>query len=453
MPCPRGNTNLSTSASQVQIQRSSGGFPCELGVTVTGELGVDDRSTGFDGRACRTRFSQRLDGFFLAEAPLKDGSATVRQDGKLSVDALGDLLFATREDQGPGAPTPNPSSGSQPATYQLPAGQNCPIGGTGVVQVRRPPLRTGNAPLQARAAAAATPAMEFRQRLQRATNGQVYQIVQNVNDLSNFGSEAIQITTLVASEDGGVGECAFTAGATVFPQAVAAVEPGKAFPLDRIRKSQIIPFADEPFFNRNGAAGNGLVCVGPGCAGGASCQNPATCRTFTIGDGLPIDAATAGPDGGIPAANLLPALPTFENTIGCTGFEGLTTYRFGLDGPTVEKRQCTTLEPPPQGDGFRLHNGESVIFAYNASFASLFNAAVAGFPIDVDGSDIIGCGPGGNQVLHLGVSELDSVEPPVVRFAQSGNQPQVILDFLGNNTQVQTITGGCSGFSALSECE
>src|SRR6185369_16429995 len=103
-------------------------------------------------------------------------------------------------------------------------------------------------------------------------------------------------------------------------------------------------------------------------------------------------------------------------------------------------------------DGFRLPNGYSVIFAYNASFASLFNAAVGGFPVDTKDGNIIGC-PDTDRVLHLGVSELGSVEAPIFHFTTTNNVPKVIFDFLGGAPGGIVPVDGCVGISKLTTCE
>ena len=442
LPCERGRTELSLTVHHLLIRRQSGGFPCELGLTLNGELSVDDFDLDQDGNRCETHYAQRFADFFIAAAPQADGTTTVRENGTLSVDALGDLIFDTEKDDSGGPPGQNGS-------FTFPASADCPTGGDGRLEVRRPPMVAADAAAAADASGgiAGQQANEFRHQLYRSTNGPVYQVLQNVDAFKSFGAEAVQVTTVIGSEAGGVGECAFTAGATVEPQAVAAVEPGRAFPLAAVRKSAIIPFADVPIFNRNGSAGDGVLCIGPGCVGGASCPSGAPCQLFTMQSGVAATQATAG----IPAAQLLPALPAFRNTVGCVGFQDLSTYRFGDNGPTVEVRQCSLFPQAPSGNGFRIPNGSSVVLAYDASFASLFNAAAAGFPIDVDGNNLIGCDPSGNRVLHLGIATLQSVEAPIIRFGSNGANATTSFDFLGDGTQTQTVRG-CVGISPLSMC-
>jgi hypothetical protein len=467
LPCPRGSTDVTLSTASLDIRRDSGGFPCELGLRITGDLRVEDLDRDLNGRSCRTAFTQTFDGFLIAEAPTGMGSSGVRQEGRMTVDAFGPLLLETRR-QEIGDVTPGPGQSDNPASIRFVDGSDCPLGpdgqiGDGEIEVRRPPLVDTTA---SQAAEGLTrgggPATEFRQRLYRATNGQVYQVLQNVNDLSNFGSDALQITTLAASEAGAVGQCSFTAGAEALPQAVAAIERTMPFPVERIFKSALIRGAAEPTWNRNGGESqggmrnDGAVCIGPGCLTNAVCPAAADCVAFTIaGPGsTPITQATSNEFGGIPGARLVEVPRIEESSVGCLNLGNVVTLAFGSDAPTIEIAQCSPFPSASNNDGFRLPNGFSIVIAYQASFSSLFNAAVAGFPIDTDNNNIVCPAGQAPRVLHLGESELGSVEAPTIRFQQSlAGAPQVVFDFLGGDPAgMQTVTG-CVGISRLTTCE
>jgi hypothetical protein len=475
LPCIRGHTNLTLTARGLTVERNSGGFPCELGVEMVGEIDLVDRDIDADGRSCEATYSQRFgrrcsgdmtpcssdedcaaidqgtcNGYFLGETPLGDGSSRVRQDGDMSVSALGDLRIETILSPAAAA-TPGPTP---PIGFILPApgamvNASCGSGGDGIIRLKRPPLTVPSpVPALLTGGARGVSSGSLRHDLFRATNGQVYQVLRNDDAFgvaSGFRADAIQVTTLIGSEAGGVGQCAVAAGATVDPQAVAAVESGKAFPPSGVRKSMIIPHIDNLQFNRNAASNNGRVCLGPGCNSNAVCSGD--CVSFSFGDGLTIDSPSPHP---IPQA-FLTELPDFADP--CGGFGGFFAYRFGSLGPTVTTRQCDLFPVPPAGgDGFRIPNGSSVVFAYDTSFASLFNAAVAGFPVDTNDDNGIGCVGAGDQVLHLGTGSLNSVNAPLISFATDANGPATVFDFEGDGTVSET-RSGCVGISnSLAVC-
>src|SRR5262249_34950054 len=125
------------------------------------------------------------------------------------------------------------------------------------------------------------PEESFRERLFRAANGQVYQVLQNAGSDKAFGADAIQITTVVAASADSVAQCANAAGAVSVPQAVVGAE-GQAFPPASVFKSSLIADATAACFNRNASGGDGQVCIGPACTQDCACPGGAACQTFTI---------------------------------------------------------------------------------------------------------------------------------------------------------------------------
>ena len=135
LPCPRGSTNLTVNTAGLEMLRESGGSPCELRITLTGTLGVDDRDGNLNGQSCRTQFTQTFNDYLLAEAPAGDGTSGIRQTGRLAVDRFGPLDVITRRrlDEATPAPTPDES-----ASVRFVDGADCPDGGDAEIEVRRP---------------------------------------------------------------------------------------------------------------------------------------------------------------------------------------------------------------------------------------------------------------------------------------------------------------------------
>jgi hypothetical protein len=277
-------------------------------------------------------------------------------------------------------------------------------------------------------------------RLFRALNGQVYQVIENLGSQADLGAEGVRVTAVIGSEAGSVGGCENTAGGTSKAQAVAGAEAATAFPPDSVVKSSIIPFTDNVVFNRNAQGGNGQVCIGPDCAGGATCGGTGRCRIFSTESQPPPPPITTV-SAGIPAAELVDPLPRPEDP--CSGFGGRAAYRFGASGPTLETQQCALVP-----DGFVLETNQSVVFAYDTSLAALFNASVSGFPVDLDGGNEISCPNQPGQVLHIGLSELDAVPGPRITFTDAGG---VDFDFDDNGTRDGGVAS-CGNLRVLSQC-
>jgi hypothetical protein len=446
-PSAAFTTNVLLTATNLRIARASGGNPCQLGVEITGRLNVNDRILDANYTQNFETTDAAPNGFAMTETfPDGQGRTQVTQRGRLSVDCLGGLLVSDRardDEGGPDVPLP---------ALRFQSGLSCPTAGE--LQVARAPI-VAEPPAAASASllvprAGPTPAVQdFRMRLFRAVGGQVYQVIENLGEQVDFGADAVQITSLIGSEAGSVGNCANTAGGTSKAQAVVGAESGTAFPPTSAFKSAIIPFAGNVVFNRNApaATGEGQVCIGPGCQGGATCPNLQQCRMFSISQGVPLTEPSAQ----IPAAQLVEPLVSRPEDLEdpCSGFARRTTYRFGLMGPTVQTVQCRLFPEAPQGDGFRLRNNESVVIAYGTSLAALFNAAVAGFPVDLDGTDPEDFCGGPGRVLHLGSSDLDSVPGPRIQFTDTGG---VLFDFDDDRVPDGQRFSSCNQLSVLSQC-
>ncbi len=426
--CERGLADVTLRAESLVVQRASGGFPCTLALEVNGVLSVDDRLD-------KETFTQTLRGFVLTESPGSNGATIITQDGDMSVDCLGALRFDTR---------------TRPLTF--PESSRCPVGGE--IEVTRPPdIGSGVGANMASTLAdddggrgGGTLLLPFRQRLFRAANGPVYQVLQNAGTDADKGADAIQITTLAGSLANAVDQCAAAAGPTIDPQAVTGAPPGQVLPLAAVFKSERIGDAGLPCFNGSSDGGDGRVCIGPDCATDCACRT-ADCATFGIGDGSKITAESRD----VPRAALVPALDRIEPP--CSDFTGFATWRFGASGPTTQLAQCA----PAPADGFLLPvaasefrggtRGTTLVFAYDTPLLSAFNAGAAGFPIDVNGSNPVGC-QGPDRVLTLGRAVLDGIPGPRIIYNPDGG---VGFDFDGDG-RIDKSDSSCRT-GALAACQ
>lgn len=452
LDCPQAGVDLALVAHDLTLKRRAGGSPCELGLTLTGQLDLENRESG-------AQFSEDFMDFLLTEAELAGGATRIKQDGGISIDCLGALIFTTKIT----------NEAEQSGAMVFPSDAACPV--EGVLEVRRAPLvAEGGSGAGQVAGSGAQVAMELRHDLFRSANGKVYQVLQNIDSNSSFGAEAVQITTLVGSEAGSVGACENAAGATSDPQAVAAAESGRAFPPSSVYKSQLIAFvSQQPCFNRNANNLDGRLCIGSGCiVGTCICPIGASCTSYTIGgdDSVAniqesISAPITGEIAGVPAAHLVESLPSLADP--CSGFGsrsgsdgettptpvmGRSTYRFGEGDPTTETRQCE-LAP---SDGFRLGRGVAIAFAYDTPLTALFNAGFGGFPVDENRMNLINCNKDQpTQVLHLGVADLQSVPAPLITFLPDG-RVQFDYDGDGNADRVTSAQEQCR-VDALAQCQ
>ena len=396
-PCPDAGVDVALRADALQIERRSGGFPCEREATLSGRLAVQDRSSG-------ETYTQSFDTLRIAERTLAGNVRSLDLVGRVSSDCVGPVDLVTQQ------PLLLPPKSDCPVggaiTLGQPDDEPMPVAAALLAFARAAPPR-GDLDTPGAAPAGAAPGDgELRQRLFRAANGQLYQVVQNTGAGASLGAEAVRITTVVGSLEA-VSECATAADARANPQAVVAA--ARAVPLAAAVKSGLIGSTADPCFNRNADDGAGRVCVGSGCTADCQCPQGAACTSFSQSTGIGLSRA-----GAIPAAEMVPALTSPSPP--CSGFGALATYRFGSTGPTTEIAQCA----PAPADGFDLRAGQTIVFAYAVPPLALVQAGIGGFLVDEDGADAIGCGPLGNEVLNSGEVEKQSVAGPQVTFTESG---------------------------------
>ena len=399
LACPAPNTNLALTVNALTLQRTASvsglAGTCQLAIIARGNLGVDNRALG-EGVALtfdQTRLSEPLDG---------NGSAGFAIDGLLHADCLGDATFHT----------------SQPILMR--PGTKCPADGAFEVSVANtesasPAAAGGTLPAMVHFAQAlglgATHTNSviddegFRQTIFRATDGTVYQILQNVNANADLGAEDFQVTTLVGSQVDAEG-CSGPAGGAFDASAVVAALFGPAFDPGRVTKSSRITDVSPPCLDPESNDGAGSVCIGPDCTSACTCPDGGNCTAFTLAAGA---SATTATD--IPAASLV-SLTAPEKA--CSGFAGGMTYAFGAEGPTIEAGLCA----PVPVDGFALPNGTSLVFAYHVPLGTSFFLGSAGFPIDRDGQNPFKCPA--NTVLATGRASPDLIPPPSVQYTASG---------------------------------
>lgn len=226
-------------------------------------------------------FQQSFQAFRLTQTPQTDGSTVVTEDGSMAVSCLGEIVFET------------PDKTNEPLLFQPSAA--CPS--QGLVAVSAPTTAGSGTAASGAAAGAAiktaavvpTPSNAasvftdegYHETKFRAANGQVYQVLQNIDGAQSLGAEDVRVTTVVGSLDSANGCSGQPGGA---PEAVVSAVAGQAFPLSGVYVSDVIADATSPCFNPNGADGAGTVCIGPQCnPGDCVCVGAAVnCKTFTI---------------------------------------------------------------------------------------------------------------------------------------------------------------------------
>ena len=419
--CPDGLHAGALSAHNLELARQPVGDPPRLETMIqAGSLEVTNTVTG-------EQFAQIFGGdpLHLTETANADGSDGFTITGSVKVGCLGDVRFDTTKE------------------IQFTTDAKCAR--RGAFEVTLPVMQEGAARAVSVAAVSSVGKTEalataggsgvddgsgFRQRLYRAANGQVYQLLQNIDADVQNGADGVQVTAVVGSEDV-VAACSSSASTTLHSpaRAILVAPGGQAFPPEAVFKSPLVSSAAPAIFNPNGNSGNGILCVGSDCS--ADCTGPAspTCTAFTITGGTPITTATDD----VPAASLVDVGDT------CSAFPSQATYRFGSTGPTTEAAACAASP----ADGFRLPSGTSVIFAYDAPLTTHFEAGVARFA--VAGSESDQCTTG--QLLGIAsASVADRVPAPRVEYNGDGG---VQFDFNSDDTVDKTV-GSCEDVSLRS---
>jgi hypothetical protein len=379
------------------------------------------------------RFTQLFQNFAVTETPDGEGGFIVTQNGRVSVDCIGDLELRT----------------TQPIRVAS-AGAACPFGGELEVEEMEgevQPLRAGLVAERAAGDAALTAQQTavdtgFDDSLFRAANGVVYQVLQNAGADADEGAESVRITTLVGST-GAASACESSAGSGLDATAIAAAA-SEPFALASVRKSMIIGDATPPCFNGNAGDGEGSVCIGPACGADCACPSGGACIAFSRRDGMPLSRTTDG----VPAAQLVDLRSPDAGP--CGGF----AYAFGTAAPTTQAPECAPENPQ---EGFALSvqssqfaggtDGSTIVFAYDAPLLSDFRASHAGFSVDLDGKNRVGC-TGNNRLLGLGIADTDRTPPPLIGFTGDGG---VTFDLDGRDDALNGVVAACR-FPALTAC-
>jgi hypothetical protein len=270
----------------------------------------------------------------------------------------------------------------------------------------------------------------------------VYQVLQNAGADAEEGAESVRITTLVGST-GAASACESSAGGGLDATAIAAAAVAP-FELGAVRKSALIHDATLPCFNGNAEDGAGSVCIGPDCGSDCACDAGDRCVAFTLGAGTTIAQATED----VPAAELADLRDPGAGP--CGGF----AYAFGTAEPTTRAPECAAEQA---AEGFALPvvasqfaggtDGSTIVFAYDAPLLSDFRASHAGFSIDLDGKNRVGC-TGSNKLLGLGIADTDRTPPPRIGFTSDGG---VTFDFDGRDDLLNGLVETCR-FPALAAC-
>ena len=378
------------------------------------------------------RFTEFFQNFVVTETPDGNGGLIVTQSGRVSVDCIGDLEIRT----------------TQPIRVAS-VDASCPMGGE--LEVEETPGEDGGASLAAEIAGAEAAVLAeqtaidtgFDDHLFRAANGHVYQVLRNAGADADEGAESVRITTLVGST-GAASACESSAGGGTDATAIAAAA-SEPFDLASVRKSAIIADATPPCFNGNAEGGAGSVCIGPDCGRtDCACESGARCAAFSLHDGTPIAQETDG----VPAAQLVDLRS--QGAGPCGGF----AYAFGTAAPTTHAPECAAENVE---EGFSLPvaasqfsggtDGSTIVFAYDAPLLSDFRASHAGFSVDLDGKNRIGCS-GSNRLLGLGIADTDRTPPPRVGFTSDGG---ITFDSDGRDDAVDGAVATCR-FPALAAC-
>ncbi len=255
---------------------------------------------------------------------------------------------------------------------------------------------------------------QIDQTIFRAMNGQIYQVIaHSASATAGIGIDEVRVTTISATATGTAIGCAFPGNTNPPPGLPAeawafSADGAIVSDLATVRSSVVIGGATAPVFD---AAGDGVVCVGPGCQPDATCVGGAgACLTFTRNDGLLISSGT-----NLPAASLNLSLAPTAN---CP-FGPQASYSFGTGGgdPTRVNDLCSA----PPSDGFVLTGaasvftggiaGQTVIVVYDNAPTDPFSIAVGGFGVDTDGANGGICPAQSNVVLN-GIQDGDTAPPP-----------------------------------------
>ena len=400
LACPEQEVSLTLAVADLIQDRNSGGTSCTRFTTARGELTAQDRLAG-------ETYNQFFDDLSVSLIPDENDPGEgdlVTVDGRMRVDCVGAIDLDTARPLRVARGSSCPFDGELVLKRPRGAGSEAAGAGSGTAggsESNRP--ASGPEPRGVGGSG-------FRQFLFRAVGGQVYQVIQNDDSANN--ADAIHLTTLAGSLGDSVATCTNAAGVESDPVAAAVVPGGAAFPVDRVALSDVIGSVALPCFNRSAEDGRGRVCIGE-CQGGCVCPEGGACTAFTLDQGIPLAAL-----GGLAPVELA-----------CGGFPSREAYAFGAAMPTTERELCSSTP----SDGIRLPLGETLIVAYDTQPFEIFNAGVAGFPLDLDGDSNL-C-PGTTGVLSPGRAESDTAAGPRIEFG-AGRSASADYDGDGRGDQV-----------------
>lgn len=242
------------------------------------------------------------------------------------------------------------------------------------------------------------------QDVYRASDGTVYQLARVLPQAA--AGEAAWVTTVVGSV-APVSGCS-SAGATAGSPVDAEVGSVAPIPFAAARRSGVlvpIGVAQVSFDPR----ARGRLRLGTGAGAHTVCASPADC-VGEPGVTALVDLAAAG--GGLAAACLATGVTT-----ACSGGSPRDAVAFGLAAAgspplcDAAPTTATVLCAAPPLDGFRLLAGQAVVFVYDGDLASsAVGVGLAGFDIDVDGSNPAGCD--GGVVGATALTESMPAPPP-----------------------------------------
>ena len=226
-------------------------------------------------------------------------------------------------------------------------------------------------------------------RLLRADDGTSYFVMTHTSeDNSGQGIDAVALTTLAGSTLG-LDVCGISG--TFFPprnvEATSASTPLGIIPLQDVRKSMRFSDASIPCIDMTGS---GRVCIGPGCTPGPACSCTGDCVTFAFNEGAPLSTGT--PDA--PAAHLDTNWSVQNQN--CSVFNR-ATYRFSTSSPTTSVPPCgqqptdAIILPSGPSSFSGGVDGTTMVIAFRVDPADPLEIGAAGFKIDLDGENAIGC--------------------------------------------------------------
>jgi hypothetical protein len=265
----------------------------------------------------------------------------------------------------------------------------------------------------------------LEQQLYRAEDGTAYQLIRVVPRKQKTSSEEYRLTTLAGSVFDLTVCSSFTGSAGSPTSAVVGsdpniIPPGVLHPFDSTRRTEILlPTSTDVRFQPRGG---GILTLGSGVGTVDVCHVEGECpqsrfRLFPLGvpDFL-----------GVPAACIATSIfaSCTSSQLIATTFAASSSGTFcDLSAPTVNGTTCG--EEP---SGLTLLPGQSIVFVYDSLSDALkfsgFSVGMAGFGIDRDGENDVGCKPG--QIVDARALDADSA-PPVLPAENDDCEDAIIL--------------------------